>query len=154
MKSKTVKKYLIGLLSCLALLIVTVGVTQAQPKWPQVVLSKDGVPISYEVYGSGEPTLVFVHGWSCDARYWRAQVQHFSKKHRVVTLDLAGHGHSGITRSHYTMSAFGEDVRAVTEATGSRSVILMGHSMGGSVIAEAARLMPNRVIGTHRDRYT
>ena len=45
------------------------------------------------------------------------------------------------------MTSFGEDVRAVTEATGSRSVILIGHSMGGSVIAEAARLMPNRVIG-------
>jgi pimeloyl-ACP methyl ester carboxylesterase len=45
------------------------------------------------------------------------------------------------------MSAFGEDVRAVTEATGSNSVILIGHSMGGSVIAEAARLMPNRVVG-------
>jgi len=45
------------------------------------------------------------------------------------------------------MKAFGEDVQAVTEATNSQSVILIGHSMGGSVIAEAARLMPNRVIG-------
>jgi len=90
---------------------------------------------------------VFVHGWSCDARYWRAQLSHFSKNHRVVVLDLAGHGHSGSTRSKYTMKAFGEDVQAVTEATNSQSVILIGHSMGGSVIAEAARLMPNRVIG-------
>jgi pimeloyl-ACP methyl ester carboxylesterase len=45
------------------------------------------------------------------------------------------------------MLAFGEDVRVVTESTGSRRVILIGHSMGGSVIAEAARLMPSRVIG-------
>jgi pimeloyl-ACP methyl ester carboxylesterase len=45
------------------------------------------------------------------------------------------------------MRAFGEDVKAVIEATGSRRVILIGHSMGGSVIAEAARLMPNRVKG-------
>lgn len=65
----------------------------------------------------------------------------------MVTLDLAGHGHSGMSRSNYTMKAFGEDVRAVIEATGSRSVILIGHSMGGSVIAEAARLMPDRVSG-------
>jgi pimeloyl-ACP methyl ester carboxylesterase len=50
-------------------------------------------------------------------------------------------------RSRYTMSAFGEDVRAVTEATGAGRVILLGHSMGGSVIAEAARLMPDRVVG-------
>ena len=144
---KPVTKHLVSLVSCLMLLILTVGVIQAQTEWPHVVFSKDGTPISYEIYGSGEPTLVFVHGWSCDARYWRAQLPHFSKSHRVVTLDLAGHGHSGTTRSQYTMSAFGEDVRAVTEATGSRSVILIGHSMGGSVIAEAARLMPNRVVG-------
>jgi len=45
------------------------------------------------------------------------------------------------------MEAFGEDVKAVTEAAGSSKVILIGHSMGGSVIAEAARLMPDQVIG-------
>ncbi|MFH2000236.1 MAG: alpha/beta hydrolase [Planctomycetota bacterium] len=116
-------------------------------KWPHVVPSKDGTPISYEVFGAGEPTLVFVHGWSCDARYWRAQVPRFAESHRVITLDLAGHGHSGSTREEYTMKAFGEDVQAVVEAAACRSVILVGHSMGGSVIAEAARLMPERVIG-------
>lgn len=72
---------------------------------------------------------------------------YFSRNHRVVKLDLAGHGHSGMARARYTMSAFGEDVRAVTEATNSQKVILIGHSMGGSVIAEAARLMPGRVVG-------
>jgi pimeloyl-ACP methyl ester carboxylesterase len=123
------------------------GVVRAQEQWPYVIPSKDGTPISYDVYGTGEPTLVFVHGWSCDARYWRAQVPYFSKKHRVVVLDLAGHGHSGMTRATYTMGAFGEDVQAVTEAVGSGSVILIGHSMGGTVIAEAARLIPGRVIG-------
>lgn len=123
------------------------GTALAQTDLPHVVTSKDGSPISYETYGSGEPTLVFVHGWSCDARYWRAQIPYFSRKNRVVILDLAGHGHSGATRSQYSMKAFGEDVRAVTEATGSRSVILIGHSMGGSVIAEAARLMPDKVLG-------
>lgn len=91
--------------------------------------------------------MVFVHGWSCDARYWRAQLPHFARHHRVAALDLAGHGHSGSARSRYTMKAFGEDVCAVAEAAGGRSVILIGHSMGGSVIAEAARLMPARVIG-------
>ncbi len=123
------------------------GAVWAQEEWPHVVPSKDGTPISYEIVGVGEPSLVFVHGWSCDARYWRAQLSLFSKKHRVVVMDLAGHGHSASTRSKYTMKAFGEDVQAVTEATNSHRVILIGHSMGGSVIAEAARLMPNRVIG-------
>jgi pimeloyl-ACP methyl ester carboxylesterase len=140
-------KHVVSLIVCLVLLLVACGTNPAAAQWPQIVPSKDGTPISYEVYGAGEPTLVFVHGWSCDARYWRAQVPYFSAKHRVVVLDLAGHGHSGMTRSRYTMKAFGEDVQAVTEATGSRGVILIGHSMGGTVIAEAARLMPDRVIG-------
>lgn len=128
-------------------LVLLIGAVQARADWPRAALSKDGTPIFYEVRGSGETTLVFVHGWSCDARYWRMQLPVFSNKYRVITLDLAGHGHSGSTRSQYTMRAFGEDVRAVTEATGSENVILIGHSMGGSVIAEAARLMPKRVKG-------
>ncbi len=133
--------------TCVFVLLFILGAGRAQAEWPHVVHSKDGTPISYETCGQGEPTLVFVHGWSCDARYWRAQLPHFSTNHRVVTLDLAGHGHSGLTRTKYTMLSFGEDVRAVAETTGSRSLILIGHSMGGSVIAEAARLMPKRIIG-------
>jgi len=131
----------------LVFFITAFGNTSANAEWPHIAFSKDGTPISYEIFGAGEPTLVFVHGWSCDTRYWRAQVHVFSKKYRVVVLDLAGHGHSGMSRQKYTMGCFGEDVRAVTEAAGSHRVILIGHSMGGSVIAEAARLMPDRVIG-------
>ena len=131
----------------LCLLYGAFGPEEVLAEWPHVAYSKDGVPISYDVCGSGEPTLVFIHGWSCDARYWKAQVPVFSKKHRVVTLDLAGHGHSGGTRSRYTMKAFGEDVEAVARAVGSERTVLIGHSMGGSVIAEAARLMPKCVIG-------
>lgn len=121
------------------------GNADAQP--PRVVLSGDGTPVSYEVFGTGEPTLIFVHGWSCDARYFREQVPVFSKKHRVVVLDLAGHGHSGLSRKSYTMASFGQDVLAVADAVNAKSAILVGHSMGGSVIAEAARLMPGRVVG-------
>ncbi len=136
-----------ALFSGVFFMVLFIGAAGAQAPCPAIVLSRDGTPISYEVHGAGEPTLVFVHGWSCDARYWREQVPHFSKRHRVVTIDLAGHGHSGMGRECYTMASFGEDVKAVTEAIGSRTVILVGHSMGGSVIAEAARLMPERVIG-------
>lgn len=136
-----------GVAGCLALLVLAAGGAWAKAEWPRVVPSGDGVPIAYEVCGTAEPTLVFVHGWSCDSRYWREQVPHFAQSHRVITLDLAGHGHSGAARERYTMASFGQDVRAVVEASGSRSVILIGHSMGGSVIAEAARLMPDLVVG-------
>ena len=109
--------------------------------------SADGTPISCSVYGAGDITLVFIHGWSCDSGYWREQVPFFDKKYQVVTIDLAGHGKSGTDRNDYTMSAFGEDVKAVVDKVGAKKVILIGHSMGGGVIAQAAQLMPDRLIG-------
>lgn len=112
-----------------------------------VVPSADGTPIAYEAHGKGEPTLILVHGWSCDARYWRGQLEYFAARHRVVTVDLAGHGHSGSGREDYTMRSFGEDVRAVADVVGGDQLILVGHSMGGLVIAEAAHLLPGRVLG-------
>lgn len=120
---------------------------QAGADWPRMVESADGVPISYEVHGAGEPTLVFVHGWSCDGRYWREQVSRFSRDHRVVVVDLAGHGHSGLGREVYSMAAFGEDVRTVVEDAGAEEVVLVGHSMGGPVSVEAAHLMRDAVVG-------
>lgn len=105
----------------------------------------DGVEIHYEVAGAGEPALVFVHGWSCDRTYWRTQVDYFATSHRVVAIDLSGHGESSLGREDWTMAAFGADVRAVVEALDLPRVVLIGHSMGGPVITEAARLMPERV---------
>src|SRR3954463_16548048 len=71
--------------------------------------SADGVPIHYEVQGSGEPALVFVHGWAIDSRYWDAQVPVFARTHRVVTLDLAGHGRSGRGRKEWTGATLRQD---------------------------------------------
>ena len=116
-----------------------------EPARDASVRSSDGVAIRYHVEGAGEPTLVFVHGWSCDRSYWDAQVSHFATQHRVVAIDLAGHGQSGLSRRNYTVPAFAEDVRAVVAGLGLDRVVLVGHSMGGPVIVEAARRMPERV---------
>ena len=111
------------------------------------VRSADGVSIHYSSRGSGSPALLFVHGWCCDETYWEPQVRHFAERHRVVSIDLAGHGESGTDRKNWSVNAFGEDVAAVVKELSLDRVILVGHSMGGPVIVEAARLMPERVIG-------
>jgi len=110
-------------------------------------ISTDGVSIAYEVRGKGEPAIVFIHGWCCDRTYWEAQLPYFAQKYKVLTIDLAGHGESGLDRNEWTMGAFGEDVVAVVNKLNLDQVVLVGHSMGGAVILEAARHMPKRVIG-------
>ncbi len=110
-------------------------------------ISADGISIAYEVRGEGEPALVFVHGWCCDRSYWDAQLPHFAEKYKVIAIDLAGHGESGLDRKEWTMGAFGEDVVAVVNKLNLDQVVLIGHSMGGFVILEAARRMPQLVIG-------
>ena len=112
----------------------------------RTVESRDGVTIRYEVNGSGEPALVFVHGWLCDRTYWSEQVEHFATTHQVITLDLAGHGQSDGDRSRFTMSAFGEDVAVVVRSVDPDRVILIGHSMGGTAAAEAAKLLTGRAV--------
>lgn len=104
--------------------------------------SVDGVPIAYEVHGDGTFALVFIHGWSCDKSYWKRQVTPFSQHYKVVLIDLAGHGESGTQRKNYTMESFGADVAAVVNKLNLQHVILIGHSMGGDVIAAATRLLP------------
>jgi pimeloyl-ACP methyl ester carboxylesterase len=112
-----------------------------------IAKSADGVPIHYETQGKGAPALVFVHGWAIDRRYWDAQVPVFARTRQVVTLDLAGHGESGRGRKDWSMAAFGQDVRAVVEALSLEKVVLVGHSMSGNVVLEAAKAMPGRVVG-------
>jgi pimeloyl-ACP methyl ester carboxylesterase len=110
-------------------------------------LSSDGIEIRYEVAGSGSPAIVFVHGWSCDRTYWREQMTVFPARHLAVAIDLAGHGESGIGRTAWTMPAFGDDVAAVANQLGLERVVLVGHSMGGDVVVEAALRLGDRVAG-------
>lgn len=111
------------------------------------VPSADGVVIKYEVRGKGEPALVFIHGWCCDRTFWQPQLDHFSKTRRVVAIDLGGHGASGLGRKTWSMAAFGADVAAVVNHLQLKSVVLVGHSMGGPVMLEAAPLLKDRLAG-------
>ena len=113
----------------------------------QFARSDDGVKIAYQLQGNGDVALVFVHGWSCDATYWKYQVPHFAKKYKVVTVDLAGHGVSGLNRTNWTMDAFGKDVMAVVDTLSLDQYIFVGHSLGGLVVLEAARDNPEGLIG-------
>ena len=138
--------YTLVLILLVAVIFGCASLKDQKQEATSTVLSKDGSPISFGVKGQGEPTIVFVHCWTCDHTFWKQQIEYFSKKHKVVWLDLAGHGLSGSTRSDYTMEAFGEDVSAVVNKVGGNKVILVGHSMGGPVSIEAAKILGDKVV--------
>lgn len=131
------------------IVIVTAGCASVNRPKEQVtftVQSEDGSSISYGVEGQGEITVVFVHCWTCNHEFWKPQIEHFAKAHKVVWLDLAGHGLSGSNRKEYTMTSFGKDVAAVVNEVGGNKFILVGHSMGGPVAIEAAKILGNKVV--------
>jgi len=114
---------------------------------PRIAIAPDGVHVQYHVYGSGEPALVLIHGWSCDSNYWREQVPVLKQKYTVVTVDLAGHGGTDGNRSDWSIARFGQDVATAVAAVPNQKLILVGHSMGGPVAIEASRLLKSRTIG-------
>jgi pimeloyl-ACP methyl ester carboxylesterase len=129
------------------MILPTFALSMAALSAPASVASSDGTRIRYEVTGSGKTAVVLVHCWACDRHLWDGQLTALARDYRVVTLDLAGHGESGRGRKAWTIQAFGEDVAAVVGALGLQRVVLVGHSMGGPVILEAARRLRGRVVG-------
>ncbi len=128
----------LGLASCTSLNVKQLG---------SFVQSKDTVRIHYSDVGQGDTALVFIHCWMCDSSYWQKQVDYFKSKYRVVTIDLAGHGQSGLERRDYTIGKFADDVAVVINKLHLEKVILVGHSMGGPVALEAANHLPGKIIG-------
>ena len=88
--------------------------------------------------------MIFVHGWTCDETSWSGQVPVISRSFRVITLDLPGHGRSGTPASgRFSMTLFARAVDAVRSDANVDRAILVGHSMGVSVIREYAVLYPD-----------
>ena len=104
----------------------------------------DGATIHWTSSGRGAQTVVLVHGWTCDETSWREQVPVVSKSYRVITLDLPGHGKSGMPKT-FTMEVFARAIEAVRVEAGVDKIFLVGHSMGVPVIRQYARLYPQRV---------
>ncbi len=101
--------------------------------------TRDGVRLFYSDTGSGDPPLLFVHGWCCDSTHWRKTIPAFRRKHRIVNVDLRGHGRSDKPDQDYTMDGFAEDLALLAGRLGLRKPIVLGHSMGALIGLTLAR---------------
>lgn len=118
------------------------GKKNAEETRPEIIsqnpINNKGVFIDHKIHGSGEYTLLFIHGWCINQSYWDEQVKSLQSEYRIVTIDLPGFGESGKNRKSWSIEKYGEDVNAVIEQLKLTNVILIGHSMGGNVAVEAA----------------
>lgn len=106
----------------------------------------DGTLIRYTVSGPADgPTMALIHGWGCDRRDFDAIAGFLPRHFRVLAVDLAEHGDSRSTRDVWTMEEFARDVAAALEAESVSSSVVVGHSLGGAVAIETARLLPGTV---------
>jgi pimeloyl-ACP methyl ester carboxylesterase len=107
----------------------------------------DNIELYSTSSGSG-PTIIFVHGWTCDTSSWREQLPAFDDDYRVIALDLPGHGQSGSPPPDaFSMDLFADAIEAVRAEAGADRVVLVGHSMGGPVIRQYALSYPEHVAG-------
>ena len=107
----------------------------------------DGIKLVYDERGSGTPAFVFVHGWTCNRSFFHAQAEHFGRRHRVVSLDLRGHGESDRPPGPYPIAAYADDVARLIDTLGLGRVVAVGHSMGGSVVLQLGADHPDMVAG-------
>ncbi len=103
-----------------------------------------GRKICYYDIGSG-PTLVLVHGLGGDADQWAFCFQALSASHRVVALELLGFGRSDKPNITYRIAGFVEVLEGFLQALAIERASLLGHSLGGWIVAAFALQFPDRV---------
>jgi pimeloyl-ACP methyl ester carboxylesterase len=110
-------------------------------------LERDSVSLFYEQAPGGAPPLVLVHGVGCDHSFMAPQFDAFAGAHRVVAVDLRGHGRSDKPQQDYTIPAFADDLAWVLRELGLERTVVVGHSMGGAVALELAAERPDLLAG-------
>jgi len=114
---------------------------------PDAYAPYDEYRVAYSDSGGGPDALVLVHGWDSDRRVWDEQLEPLARAHRVLAVDLLGHGRSDKPELAYTMDVLADSLNAVLDHAGVERAVLVGHSNGTPVIRQVLRRHPTRVAG-------
>ena len=107
-------------------------------------IKHDGVTIHFEDLGKG-PVVVLGHSFLCSGEMWDAQVPVLAKHHRVINIDLRGHGRSSRLSKACDVYDLVGDVVAVLDSLGIQNAVWAGLSIGGMVAMRAGLTAPERV---------
>lgn len=96
-------------------------------------LDLHGDRVAYRDIGSGDETLLLLHGMAGSSHTWRSVIPQLSRRYRVIAPDLLGHGESAKPRSDYSLGAFAVSLRDLLDELGVSRVTVVGQSLGGGV---------------------
>ncbi len=103
------------------------------------------VRLAYNDIGTGEPAVVLVHGLFANRTYYAIQAQHLAARHRVLCIDLRGHGESDVPEQGYSLQTLADDVIRVCDELHVTRAVFCGHSM--AVALHAALRRPELAAG-------
>jgi pimeloyl-ACP methyl ester carboxylesterase/predicted glycosyltransferase len=113
-------------------------------------VERDGIKVYYEVYGTGEPTVLLLPTWSIiHSRHWKMQIPYLARHCRVVAFDGRGNGRSDRPQeaAAYDEHEFASDALAVMDATETQRAVIVGFSLGSQRGLLLAAEHPERVEG-------
>lgn len=105
-----------------------------------------GAKIFYQATGKGK-AIIFLHGFLENSKMWNEVISSLPNDYQYVTIDLPGHGKSGMIDGISTMESMAEVVQAIVDKLAIKEAIIIGHSMGGYVALALADKHPDVVMG-------
>jgi pimeloyl-ACP methyl ester carboxylesterase len=97
-----------------------------------------------EITGSGETDLVLIHGFAGSPRIWENIAPQLSRKYRLITAELPGHGACSLENRSFSIKEIAEKLHQTLNETGINRFHLVGHSLGGYVSLALAEIAPDK----------
>lgn len=99
--------------------------------------------IAYVDQGTGEKTILFIHGLSSNLEAWKKNISALKAENRIIALDLPGYGKSSRNSSSYSLSNYADFLIGFIEKMQLENVVLVGHSMGGQIAVHTVLSSPH-----------
>ena len=106
---------------------------------------RDGVRLAYTDIGDGAPPVVAIHGLCDSLEVMAPMTVPMADRHRVVSVDLRGHGASDAPEGDYSIETLAADVAAVCDRLEIDDAVVIGHSLGSAVAVQLAAARPDLV---------
>lgn len=117
---------------------------KAAPRDGGQVIDTQIVPANITIEGVG-PTIVLIHGFGAAIDWWDDIAPGLAADHRVIRIDLIGHGGTMAPRSGYSIERQAMLVSGLLDRLGVDRFTVIGHSMGGEVATALAEINPQRI---------